>query len=334
MAQSPMGKVVPLGDHPRAKARLSKKEPADMLVGCRELALDRMARALSGMLDRVEDDLFDLAEKAPDREAQNAYLDARAQARDKRVAIEATFGQHFVQFFDRKVRGEPALEAPQPDSAELSLVGDEALEETIAVREMSRKLDASCEGELIALSQRMGFLLEKPDLADDANPFSPATICAALKDACDQIEAGFKVRMTLLHQFEQYVEADLQRIYHDLNSHLVERSILPDVRPGVRRVVMPPSAPKRPKAAKGASANTGQSGNRDLASAADSDILAALAQLLGTSGPENASGAGRAPASWPLSAGSAQGAASVPQSFVTELTRKHRETGPEHIGGD
>jgi len=235
MAQSPMGKVVPLGDHPRAKARLSKKESADMLAGCRDLARERMARALSGMLDRVEDDLFDLAEKAPDREAQNAYLDARAQARDKRVAIEATFGQHFVQFFDRKVRGEPALEAPQPDSAELSLVGDEALEETIAVREMSRKLDASCEGELIALSQRMGFLLEKPDLADDANPFSPATICAALKDACDQIEAGFKVRMTLLHQFEQYVEADLQRIYHDLNSHLVERSILPDVRPGVRR---------------------------------------------------------------------------------------------------
>ena len=330
MAQSPLGKVVPLGDHPRAKARLSKKESADMLVGCRELALDRMARALSGMLDRVEDDLFDLAEKAPDREAQNAYLDARAQARDKRVAIEATFGRHFVQFFDRKVRGEPALEAPQPDNAELSLVGDEALEETIAVREMSRKLDASCEGELIALGQRMGFLLEKPDLADDANPFSPATICAALKDACDQIESSFKVRMTLLHQFEQYVEADLQRIYHDLNSHLVERSILPDVRPGVRRVV---SAPKRPKAAKRASGGAGHSGNQGLAGAADSDILAALAQLLGASGPENASGTGRAPASWPLTAGSAQGAASVPQSFVTELTRMHRETGPEHSGG-
>src|SRR3982075_2779307 len=157
MAQSPMGKVVPLGDHPRAKARLSKKESTAMLVGCREVALDRMARALSGMLDRVQRDLFAHAEKAADREAQNAYLDARAQARDKRAAIEGTFGQHFVEFFDRKVRGEPVLEAPQPGNAALSLVGDEDLEETIAVREMSRKLDAACEGELIALSQRMGF---------------------------------------------------------------------------------------------------------------------------------------------------------------------------------
>ena len=76
MAQSPKGNVVPLGDHVRAKARLSKKESSEMLVGCRELALDRMARALSGMLDRVEDDLFELAEKALERESQNAYLDA------------------------------------------------------------------------------------------------------------------------------------------------------------------------------------------------------------------------------------------------------------------
>jgi hypothetical protein len=74
--------VVALGDHPRAKARLTPRESADVLADCRQLALDRMTRALAGMLDRVEDDLFELAEKALDREAQNAYLDARAKARE------------------------------------------------------------------------------------------------------------------------------------------------------------------------------------------------------------------------------------------------------------
>ncbi len=108
MAQPASGKVVPLGEHPRAKARLSKKESADMLADCRELARDRMARTLSGMLDRAEDDLFDLAEKSLDRESQNVYLDARAQAREKRAAIEATFGLHFVEFFNRKVSGKAA----------------------------------------------------------------------------------------------------------------------------------------------------------------------------------------------------------------------------------
>jgi Protein of unknown function (DUF1631) len=350
MAQSPLGNVVPLGDHPRAKARLSRKESDDMLAGCRELARQRMVGALSGMLDRIEDDLFELAEKAVDRETQNLYLDARAQAREKRAVIEAAFGRHFVDFFNRKVRGEGEKPVAERASGELSLVGDEDLEEAIAVREMSQKIKESCEGELMALSQRMGFLLEKPELEDDANPMSPATVCAALRDACDQIQAGFKVRMTLMRQFEQYAHEELHNIYHDLNSHLVERRILPDILPGVRR---PPSQPRRPRAASPKPATASNATAAPAAPRAEGDILGALAELLSGGAPAGAapsgfaggSGdagvsaagmaalvggapvpAGSAPGSaWPTAPGSAQAAPTVPSSFVTELTRMHRE---------
>src|SRR5690606_28617694 len=113
------------GDHPRARTRLTPQESASVLSGCRDLALDRMARALSGMLDRVEDELFELAEKAPEREAQNVYLDARSQARQKREAIEATFRRHFVDCFDRKVRGEPSAGSRPLAAGELTLVAHE-----------------------------------------------------------------------------------------------------------------------------------------------------------------------------------------------------------------
>ncbi len=346
MAQSPLGNVVALGDHPRAKARLSPKESADMLAGCRELALTRMARALSGMLDRVEDDLFELADKALDRESQNMYLDARAQARDNRAAIEGTFKSHFVDFFNRKVRGDASPVAAREPSAELALVGDEDLEERLAVREMSRKVGAVCEGELMALSQRMGFLLERPELEDDANPISPATVCAALKDACDQIQSGFKVRMVLLSRLEKYAGDELQTIYHDINSHLVERRILPDVRPGVPRATMPHSPKRSAKPAAKQAVGTGAGaggGSGGAASAqgsapiADGDILAALAQLLNpsASGPQQQAFASAEPRagggvlpSWPTAPGAATGAATVPQSFVSELTRLHREAAP------
>ena len=322
MAQSPLGNVVPLGDHPRARARLSRRESDEMLAACRDLARQRMVGALSGMLDRIEDDLFELAEKAADRETQNLYLDARAQAREKRAVIEAAFGRHFVEFFNRKVRGEVEKPASPGASSELSLVGDEDLEEAIAVREMSRKLGESCEGELVALSQRMGYLLEKPELEVDANPVSPATICAALKDACDQIEAGFKVRMTLMRQFEQYAQEELQNIYHDLNSHLVERRILPEIKPSIRR---PPSQPRRPKAAAPTPAAA------PAAPRTEGDILGALAELLGGQAPAGAAAgvagsAGAAAPAWPTAPGSPQGALTVPASFLTELTRMHRES--------
>jgi hypothetical protein len=325
VAQAPSGKVVAIGDA-RASRRLSPKESADMLAGCRELALTQMTRALSGMLDRVEDDLFELAEKALDRDSQNMYLEARSQAREKRSAIESAFGRHFVELFDRGVRGEAPTSAKSA-RGELALVEEEDLEETLAMREMSSKLKASCEGELMALSQRLGFLLERPGLEDDANPMSPAAICAALRDACDELEAGQKVRMILLRQLEGYAEGVVQTIYRDLNSHLLERRILPDVRAGVPRAVAVPATKRAPKKAP----NAGTAASQSTGAVADGDILAALAQLLGPAGPMPgvASGApfaaGGGMAAWPTSPGSASGAPTVPSSFMSELTRMHRE---------
>lgn len=310
MAQTAKHNVVALGDHPRAKARLTPRESADVLADCRQLALDRMTRALAGMLDRVEDDLFELAEKAIDREAQNAYLDARAKAREKRPVIETQFRDRFVEFFDRKVRGESAAPGPDPTAGELALVAPEELEESIAMQEMSRKLGAACEGELFALSQRIGFLLERPGLQDEANPLSPSTVFAALRNACEQIDAGFKVKLALLRQLESHAEAELQGIYRDLNAHLVQRQILPEVRVSVRK----PQTPPRPKA----------EGAPDAAKPAD--VFATFAQLLGAAMPSL--GAAMPSSGAVPSTGAAAPnapAAAVPASFLSELTRMHRD---------
>ena len=304
MSQSPKGKVVAMGDHLRAKARMSRQQSAQVIADCRQLATDQMSRALAGMLDRIEDDLFELASKAADREAQNAFLDARTQAREKRNAIQDTFRHHFIAFFDRKVKGDGVQVPADKTWEELSLVNEDELEGSIAVEQMSRKLKDSCDAELHALSQRMGFLLDKPGLADDANPLSPATVCAALKDACDQLEASFRVRMTLLAQLEHYVAAELKGMYHELNAHLVAHSVLPDVRPRIRRASAP--APRNRATAvparkpDGAAAGALSRGH----ALAQGDMLATLANLLATSAP---------------------GAATVPASFVNELTRMHRE---------
>jgi hypothetical protein len=323
MAQSANGNVVPLGEHPRARPRLTPRESADVLADCRQLALDRMVRSLAGMLDRVEDDLFELAEKSVDREAQNTYLDARAKAREKRPTIEAAFRRHFVEFFDRKVRGEAPAKPAEPAPGELALVEPEQLEESIALREMSRKIGAACEGELFALSQRMGFLLERPELEEEANPLSPTTIFDALKDACEQMGASLKVKLTLLRQLEGYAEAELQGLYRDLNERLVQRRILPEVRVAVRKSS---DAPARP----GAGPAPGKPGAQAPAQPArPEDVFATLAQLLGAAMPAAGAPAmpaagvpGFAPASF---AAAAAAAPAIPASFMSELTRMHRE---------
>ncbi len=315
--------VVPLAGLSRARLKLSPHESASELKGCRELALDRMGGALSGMLDRVEDELFDLAEKCIEREAQNVFLDARSQARANRGAIESTFRQHFVELFNRKVRGDSASAPPPAEGSELSLLAHEDLEGSLALDAMSSRLKTACEGELFALSQRMGFLLERPELEDDANPVSPAMICAALKDACDAIQSDYKVRMALLRQLVGQTEAELQRVYHDLNAHLVARRILPEVRASARR-----AAPVRRAAAPVKTPESAQ------------DLYGTLAQLLGaaSSAAQGAGVIGRGTGTGNVSGtGTGTGAASssgdasmaAPQAaFVAELTRMHRGASP------
>jgi hypothetical protein len=332
MAQAANGNVVALGDHPRARARLTPQESASLLTGCRDLALERMAAALASMLDRIEEELFELAQKSSDRDAQGIYLDARAQAREKRTMIEAAFRKHFVDCFNRKVRGERNGNRSAP--GELSLVGEEDLEEDLAVTEMSRRVQAACEAELGALSQRMGFLLEQPALEDEANPVSPATICAALHQAFGQVQAGFKVRMALLRQLERHTQSEVQRVYHELNEHLVQKRVLPEVQAG-RRVAAMPLRREDPRTAAKEPAP---------APAAPNDLFGSLMQLLGASiGPASGAGMGVAgataggavPASqpqpgapaWPLAPGASLPA--PPAALMSELTRMHRDGGPE-----
>jgi hypothetical protein len=326
MGQAANGNVVALGDHPRAKARFSAQESASVLSDCRDLALNRMATALSTMLDRVEDELFELAEKAQDRDAQHVYLDARAQARENRRAIEATFRQHFVDFFNRKVRGERTPAKGGAQAGELSLLGEEDLEEDLAISEMSRKLKAACEAELGPLAQRMGFLMEKPDLEDDANPVSPGLVCDALKRAFDQLQSGFKVRMALLRQLERHAQVELIQVYHDLNARLVEHRVLPEVQ-AIRRA--PQAKREEPRA-------SGTAAAKDNAPAPN-DLFASLAQLVGASmGGGGSAGGGATPSSgpagWPLAPGS-PGTAPAPE-LMRQLTRMHREPAGDAAAAD
>ena len=338
------GNVVALGDHPRAKARLTPQESASVLGGCRDLALDRLSKSLATMLDRVEDELFTLAEGATDHEAQNIFLEARSHARAKRALMEASFRRHFAECFNRKVRGEASRTQESP-LTELRLVETDALEETLAVTEMSRRLRVACEDELLTLGQRMGYLLERPELEDEANPLSPGVVCDALRDACGQLGADPKVRLVLLRQLERHAVGEIHRIYHEVNAHLVERRILPDARPMARKVA-PAARPAAPKAAAVRPAAPAPAAGGNAA-----DLFGTLTQLLGQSGAGAGFG-GAGPGGGRSNGGSGAGggdagasnggppllttpapplAAAAP--LVQTLTRLHREPAPVSTDG-
>ena len=271
----------------QARRRTVKPESVGVINDCRDIALKRIVEVLSKTFDTIEDELFEMAEKSSDRDAQNLYLDARAQAREKRDEIEIAFKKQFLSFFEKKVSGVGEDDASQPkrgfDFESLSLVEDDELEQHLAMNDIARRLNNKCDGELRALSQRMGFLLSEPELEDAANPIAPDTIVRALQVACNQMTSGFQAKLTIMRLVEQHMATEMLSVYKDINTHLVSRNVMPQLRPSFRKA--PTNDARKPLTDATAAGPIGGPGidagaTTGRLSTSSGDLFATLQQLL------------------------------------------------------
>ncbi|MBB5020199.1 hypothetical protein HNQ59_003516 [Chitinivorax tropicus] len=218
------------------KARKVGSETISLLNECRDMAAELLSKSLSKMLDRIEESLFELAEKALNHDVRNVYLEARGKALAHRDAIESEFRRNFLQGFNKRlVAPDAASKKLDFSSLELSLVDTDDFEATLAVSDIAKRLKNNCNDELMALDYRVSELMHKTDLADDDNPLGPKAICEAFKDACNQLESNVNVKLIILKQFDQLVSDDIQGVYKNLNTHLVNRNVIPVITPDMLR---------------------------------------------------------------------------------------------------
>lgn len=322
----------------KASRRHMRPESLSVINDARDLALKRITGVLAGTFDKIEDELFEMAEKSLDREAQNLYLDARAQSREKRAVIEVAFKKQFLSFFERKVNGEDTSiknAAPVDFSAlEMTLVDDSELEEDLALSSISKRMGDKCDEELRGLSQRMGFLLSEPELGNDANPMSPDTVVNALKAACDQMTFGYQAKLMVMKLIEQHIAKEMLGVYKDVNAQLIGRQILPTLRANYGRPQAAGQRSATPKSPTGVAdpagattsemaaftATGGTVGAADAGFDGSGDIFATLQKLLGG----GASGAGSAvgvATAGPTGAAGAAGAAGNPMDATAALAQ-------------
>jgi outer membrane biosynthesis protein TonB len=210
-----------------------------LLVQCRDLVCERLAQALDGMLDKMDDTLSALIFETQDRDLRTTYLETRDKALEQRQTIAEQFRAHYLREF--KVRSNRVKKIGQSfsdfdsSSLELNLVGEDDLNETLKLNDMATKLRQYCDEELAALDQRVGVLLGDANLEAEDNPFSPQAICDAFKHTCRNVDTNIKVRMVLLKLFDDHVLDDIRPVYKAVNALLVQNSILPKIRFSVSR---------------------------------------------------------------------------------------------------
>jgi hypothetical protein len=211
--------------------RLVPARSAELLTESQRLASERLPGSLKTVLDKADDALFELANKADSSQRQNLYFDAMRELRLKRDSFEARFIASFNEEFEDSIDRDKAVHsalrlAPE---LELTLVESDEVEESLALTSFVESVRAKCKHQLFHLDRRMGYLLGQPDLADKDNPLGPQVIGSAFRTACQQLESEIEVKLTLFKMFDKFAGAGIHQMYSDLNDHLIRRDVLPKI---------------------------------------------------------------------------------------------------------
>lgn len=211
--------------------RLVPTRSTELLTECQRLASERLPASLKTVLDKVDDALFELANKADSSQRQNLYFDAMRELRLKRDSFEARFIASFNEEFEDSIDLEKALRGPTAfaPELELSLVETDEVEESLALTNFVESVRTKCKQQLFHLDRRMGYLLSQPDLNDNDNPLGPQVIGSAFRAACQQLDSDIEVKLTLFKMFDKFAGAGIHQMYTDVNNHLIKREVLPKI---------------------------------------------------------------------------------------------------------
>ncbi len=224
--------VVNLNQFERARRAQASAETLSLLHACRDMLIDGAARALTRKTEAMENTLLTMADRAPLLDTRNTYYGAQGilnkQANELLTACKDAYCQTFQAYAHHRDKPAPT------DLSELSLVGDQDFEITLAVDKATSRLRYNCAEELVALDARIADLLGRKDLAENDNPLGPRALCEGLLDGITRMQLEQNVRIVLLNQFDLVLTTELAQIYQSINRHLIENGILPDLKVGAK----------------------------------------------------------------------------------------------------
>ncbi|HEX5802546.1 MAG TPA: DUF1631 family protein [Azospira sp.] len=256
-----------------------------VVADCTDRLSDALCMWLAAIREPIGEELFRLADGTQDRKLQARYLDLRRDVeRDWTQFIEA-FRHGLTEDRSKGTAGASALEVPDFDG--LQLVDDAALSEHIVVREFAAQLAETCDEELYALDRRVAALLGREEADDDGNPLGPEPLCQVLVDASASLGLDAEDRLLLVRRIERHLHQALPAIYREINEHLAERGILPDLKRSYQRTAQKPPTTQR----RGGSAAAEALQEAAATLPAGADILGTLQRLATARGGQGAFGA-------------------------------------------
>ena len=214
------------------EAGSNRPVPAEV-TRIRDTVVAGLGDLLQGAFDAVDDSLFELANNARSNNEQNRYFEAMREIRIKRKGVERHFQNTVAQYFANPPHTGPLQEETlnkQASSDTLALVGNDDLEEQVALNAMITKAKAHFQGPLLQLQTRFSQVYPEATEESPVNPMAPEHLCSAFTEAIQALEIQIRERLILLKQFDRYVVSNLGMLLDEANRILIQAGIIPNFR--------------------------------------------------------------------------------------------------------
>jgi len=204
----------------------------------RDKARQQLQLFLRELFDKVDDAMFELADKANNNHDQNIFFDSMREVRIRRRAMETSFFRSidisFAQLLDPSAyRDEKQSGDKSVSLDDLSLVKNDELEEMVAVDSMVNKANELFAEPIQHLTLRIDHLVPTK-VYQKNNPLGVDVICNAFTDATKTLNVDVKAKLVLFKLFDNIVMTKLGKLFDVLNQTLIDANILPSLKQDVR----------------------------------------------------------------------------------------------------
>ncbi len=204
----------------------------------RDKARQHLQGLLRDLFDKVDDAMFELADKANNNHDQNLYFDSMREVRLRRRTMELSFFRsidiRFAQLLDHSAyRDELQSDIKEFSLDDLSLVKNDDLEEMVAIEGMINKANEQFAEPIQHLTLRIDHLVPIK-VYQKNNPLGVDVICNAFNDASKNLNIDVKAKLVLLKLFDNMVMTQLGALFQSLNQLLIELNILPSLKQAAR----------------------------------------------------------------------------------------------------
>jgi hypothetical protein len=200
-----------------------------------KLFIKGMKPTIKEYYDKLDDSLFDLAEKAESNDLQSDYFTAMREVRKKKELMVRKFSENIQNVFKSFKRADFNYHSQSSSkndltSNSLSLVDENELDQKLAISNMVDKGNTFLHQQLFAFQKRFSLLAGGSELAVDQIPVSPTVIVNSFAETFVHLTISNNIELIMLKLFERSLIPKLPQTYQEINDYLINEGIYPSLK--------------------------------------------------------------------------------------------------------